>query len=344
MPSRRKKPYVIPIFIPHSGCPHRCTFCNQYATTGAGQSLPDQDKLRATVEHWLQYKSRQRGFTEISFYGGNFLGLEKSAIRRMLNEAACWVSAGKVDGIRFSTRPDTIDQDRVSLLAGYPVSTVEIGVQSMDDYVLGLVKRGHSSADSAAAVGMLKKAGYTVGCQIMTGLPGESRESAMATAEAVANLNPGFVRIYPLVVLAGSALAGQYRAGRFKPLGLDECIRQTADLYRVFEKKSIPVIRIGLQSSKELDAEGSILAGPYHPAMGHMVFSLLMLERACHELDKAPKLPETVEIRVHPVSESKMRGLKNANINTLENKYPDVRHFLLRPDSKVARDDVVVSL
>lgn len=343
MPSYREKPYVIPIFIPHSGCPHRCTFCNQYATTGSGEGLPDPDKLRATVEHWLQYKSRQRGFTEISFYGGNFLGLEKASIRRLLDEASCWVSAGKVHGIRFSTRPDTIDQDRVSLLAGYPVSTVEIGVQSMDDHVLTLVKRGHTSADSAAAAGMLKKAGYRVGCQIMTGLPGENRKSAMATAEAVANLDPDFVRIYPLVVLAGSVLARQYRAGRFKPLDLDECIRQTADLYSVFEKRRIPVIRIGLQSSKELDAEGSILAGPYHPAMGHMVFSLLMLERACHVLDKAPNLPETVKIRVHPASESKMRGLKNANISTLENTYPHVRHFLIRPDPKVALDDVVLA-
>ncbi|MFW5908012.1 MAG: elongator complex protein 3 [Desulfosalsimonas sp.] len=339
----RKKPYVIPIFIPHSGCPHRCTFCNQHSVTGSRESLPDPEKLGAEIEQWLQYRSRDRGFTEISFYGGNFLGLEKGRIRRLLDEAAYWVSSGKVHGLRFSTRPDTVNPETMSLIAGYPVTTVEIGVQSMDDRVLELLKRGHTSADSEDAAHTLKKAGYRLGCQIMTGMPGESRDSALATAGAVADLKPGFVRIYPLVVLSGSALAAEYRAGRFVPLELQECIRRTASLYRVFERNLIPVIRMGLQSSNELNTQGTILAGPYHQALGHMVFSHLMLQRARRILDAVPWLPETVEMRVHPSSVSRMRGLKNANIRLLESTYPCVRRFLVRPDPDVAEDDVVIS-
>lgn len=344
MPGNMGKPYVIPVFIPHSGCPHRCTYCNQNAVTGLRDRLPDPDGLQATVEYWLQYRKKGRSFTEISFYGGNFLGLEISAVRRLLDEAARWVSAGKVDGIRFSTRPDTVDQDRINLLADYPVSTVEIGVQSMEDRVLDRVRRGHSAADSVAAAERLKTAGYAVGCQLMTGLPGEGEESAINGAAAVAGLDPDFVRIYPLVVLEGSALASQYRAGRFKPLDLCDCVRRVASLYRVFCKNRIPVIRMGLQSSKELNTEGTILAGPYHPALGHMVLSELMLERAFQVLDAAPKLPETLEMRVHPAAVSRMRGLKNANISRLERRYPAVTRFLIQPDPAVDEDDVVLAV
>ncbi|MFP4194385.1 MAG: elongator complex protein 3 [Desulfosalsimonas sp.] len=343
MPAPKEKPYVIPIFIPHSGCPHRCTFCNQHAVTGSQEKRPGPESLRAAVEHWLQYRSRARGFTEISFYGGNFLGLEKDTIRRLLDEAACWVSSGKVHGIRFSTRPDTVDSETLSLIARYPVSTVELGVQSMDDRVLTLLKRGHTSADSAAAANMIKKAKYRLGCQIMTGLPGEDPEGAIATAAAAAALKPDFVRIYPLVVLSGSVLAAQYRAGRFEPLSLEQCVRRTAALYKVFERNGIPVIRMGLQSSKELDDRDTILAGPYHPALGHMVFSFLMLQRAFRLLDEAPQLPETVEMRVNPSSVSRMRGLKNNNIRTLESTYPHVRNFLVRPDPGVAQEEVVIA-
>ncbi|MCF8110993.1 MAG: radical SAM protein [Desulfobacteraceae bacterium] len=343
MSARKEKPYVIPIFIPHSGCPHRCTFCNQHSVTGSRQNLPDPEKLRQETGRWLQYKSRDRGFTEISFFGGNFLGLEKDTIRRLLDEAACWISSGKVHGIRFSTRPDTVDPETMRLIDKYPVTTVEIGVQSMDDRVLELLKRGHTSADSAAAANMLIKAGYSLGCQIMTGMPGESWDSARATAGAVADLKPDFVRIYPLVVLSGSVLAGEYKAGRFEPLDLEQCVRRTASLYKEFEKNRIPVIRMGLQSSKELNAQGTILAGPYHPALGHMVFSYLMLQRARRILDAVPWLPETVEMRVHPSSVSRMRGLKNANIRSLKSTYPRVRRFLVRPDPGVAQDEVVVA-
>lgn len=332
------------MFIPHSGCPHRCIYCNQKAVTGIRESMPGAGDLNAIVEHWLQYRRSDRGFTEISFYGGNFLGLDNISLQRLLDEASRWVKSGEVDGIRFSTRPDTVDRDRLNMLCRYPVSTVEIGVQSMNDRVLGRIKRGHSAADSSAAAGMLKKAGYRVGCQIMTGLPGENEKNAIDSALAVAELKPDFVRIYPLVVLAGSVLGAEYRAGRFKPLCLSECVKLSAALYRIFRRNRIPVIRIGLQASNELNAEGTILAGPYHPALGHIVLSRIMLEHAQEALDAAPNLPETVGIRVHPTAESRMRGIRNANLRELENKYPEVQRFLVRPDPVVDMESVMLAL
>ncbi|MGM0786191.1 MAG: elongator complex protein 3 [Thermodesulfobacteriota bacterium] len=338
-----EKPYVIPVFIPHSGCPHRCTYCNQKAVTGTQERMPGPQELRTEMEHWLQYRRKNRGFTEVSFFGGNFLGIEKDHVRRLLDVAADWVKAGKIDGIRFSTRPDTVDKDRLELLAGYPVSTVELGVQSMDDRVLARVKRGHSAADSASAADMLKNGGYRVGCQIMTGLPKEDENGSIRSAAAVAGLSPDFVRIYPLVVLSGSLLAAQYRKGRFQPLELKECVRRVAALYRVFSENRIPVIRMGLQASRDLNAGGAIVAGPYHPAFGHMVFSELMLEKAREVLDSAGQLPETVELRVNPSSVSRMQGLEKSNIKELEKNYPGVRRFIIRQDAGVDADDVVIS-
>ncbi|MFW6081496.1 MAG: elongator complex protein 3 [Desulfosalsimonas sp.] len=343
MQDSTEKPYVIPVFIPHSGCPHRCTYCNQKAVTGKEEQLPGPQDLRSELEHWLQYRGKNRGFTEISFYGGNFLGIEKEGIRRLLDEAAAWVKAGKIDGIRFSTRPDTVDRERLELLTGYPVSTVELGVQSMEDRVLARVKRGHRAADSAFAVEKLKKAGYRVGCQIMTGLPREDERGAINGAAAVAGLGPDFVRIYPLVVLAGSVLAAQYKKGLFAPLDLDECVKRVACLYKVFSKNKIPVIRMGLQASRDMNAEGTVLAGPYHPAFGHMVFSELMLEKACEVLDSAGHLPETAELRVNPSDISRMQGLKNSNIEKLEKIYPQVRRFVIRPDAAVNKNEVILA-
>ncbi len=305
--------------------------------------MPGPQELRTEMEHWLQYRRKNRGFTEVSFFGGNFLGIEKDHVRRLLDVAADWVKAGKIDGIRFSTRPDTVDKDRLELLAGYPVSTVELGVQSMDDRVLARVKRGHSAADSASAADMLKNGGYRVGCQIMTGLPKEDENGSIRSAAAVAGLSPDFVRIYPLVVLSGSLLAAQYRKGRFQPLELKECVRRVAALYRVFSENRIPVIRMGLQASRDLNAGGTIVAGPYHPAFGHMVFSELMLEKAREVLDSAGQLPETVELRVNPSSVSRMQGLEKSNIKELEKNYPGVRRFIIRQDAGVDADDVVIS-
>ncbi len=229
----------------------------------------------------------------------------------------------------------------MKLIAPYPVSTVELGVQSMDDSVLAATKRGHSAADSLRAAKMLKNNGYRIGCQLMTGLPGEDEKSALESAAAVAAMKPDFVRIYPLVVLSGSALASQYRAGRFTPLELDACTDRVKSLYRIFSDNAIPVIRIGLQSGRELDAKGSVLAGPYHPALGHMVLSSLMLDRAQQLLDSARDLPGTAELFVHPAAISRMRGLKNINIEKLKNRYPSVRRFEVRPDPNVAEGDVV---
>jgi len=197
------KPLVIPIFIPHWGCLHRCAFCNQNLITNQKPNLPDREAINAQVNHYLKFKG-DRTRVQLAFFGGNFLGLKESDRLNLLNPAQDLVSNNSVHQIRFSTRPDTVTPETLDSLIPYAVSTVELGVQSMDDTVLGLSKRGHTEADTRTAASLLKTRGYETGMQMMVGLPGDSDGTALKTADKIIALHPDFVRIYPLIVLKNS--------------------------------------------------------------------------------------------------------------------------------------------
>lgn len=315
----------MPVFIPQSGCPHRCVFCNQQAITGADAELPDFGTLRSEIRRFLEYRRESRGKTEISFFGGNFLGQAPEVIQNLLDVAAGFVEAGNVDGIRFSTRPDTVDDRRLDLIANYPVRTVEIGAQSMDDQVLALSKRGHCAEDTVSGVQLLRQRGYETGLQMMVGLPGENDASLLNTGQRIASLAPDFVRIYPTLVIKGSVLEKWYHSGRYTPLGLDRCIEQVKGLSRLFSEKHIPVARIGLQSNEGLDTGGELVAGPYHPAMGQMVASAVFLDKAAAVIaSSGDTFSKGVVLTVHPRMVSTMRGQKNSNLQRLTARFPNL--------------------
>jgi len=315
------RPFIVPVFIPHAGCPHRCVFCNQAAVTGHGGALPEPGNWTAHAGEFLRFRGRRQGTSQIAFFGGNFLGLPDERIRAMLIAASEYVHKALVDGIRFSTRPDTVNRKTLRLIAAFPVQTVELGAQSMDAEVLMLSRRGHTAADTLAAVELLKAAGYAVGLQVMVGLPGDDAARLMETGRRIADLKPDFVRIYPTLVLAGSVLETWYRAGRYRPLEVEEAVEQTMPLYRLFRQHGIAVIRTGLQPTVELSREGAVAAGPFHPAFGHLVQSACFLDAACKGLRCMSGSPRTLEIRVHPRSVSRMRGLKNANCEAIKREF-----------------------
>jgi histone acetyltransferase (RNA polymerase elongator complex component) len=336
------KPLVIPIFIPNLGCPHQCLFCNQHAVTGAAAKMPDAHDIRSTIKHYLQYKKPNRSGVELSFYGGNFLGLPAQWINRLLGDVSPFVAEGAVDGIRFSTRPDTIDNARLRYIREYPVTTIELGVQSMNDAVLAAANRGHTAAQTRSAAALLRQNGYRVGLQMMIGLPEDTPEGSMATAAAIIDLKPDFVRIYPMLVLAGSPLADWCAAGRYTPLSMDACVLQLKTLYRMFVARGIPVIRMGLQASSELNDPSVVLAGPYHPALGHMVRSAIMLDAAKQALAGKKVQGKDVVFTVHPAGYSRMQGLGKQNLETLKQSFGLSRVFV-RTDAGLPEDAVRVS-
>ena len=317
----KKKPFVIPIFIPHAGCPHRCVFCDQTRTTGRTGEPATAEALHETVTRFLSYRKDPARFTEISFYGGNFLGLATHRIINYLAFAAGYIHQGQAHGIRFSTRPDTVGQERLELLARFPVTTIELGVQSMHDEVLAVSRRGHSVQDIDAAVKRLKTTSYRIGLQMMVGLPGDSFERSMTTGERIAHMQPDFVRIYPTLVLKGSTLARWYHQGRYFPLGLDEAVVLVKSLYALFYGRAIKVIRLGLQATDGLDAGTDLVAGPYHPAFGELVHSALWLDAMRGALQGSVLPTGEVTIKVHPKLLSRVKGHKNRNLIALSREF-----------------------
>lgn len=320
----RIRPLVIPVFIPHAGCPHRCIFCNQVTVTRQQTSTPTAVSIRRQVERFLGFDHHKRPLTQIAFYGGNFLGLPKVTLTTALEQATTYVKNQKVDSLRFSTRPDTITEQRMDLIERYPVRTIELGLQSMNDRVLSISHRGHTADQSTTAVTLLKAHNYQVGVQLMVGLPGDNTKQALVSACKTAELKPDFVRIYPTLVLRKSPLAKWYAQGKYTPLSLNEAVEIVKKMHRLFDGYNIPVIRMGLQATEDLSSADTVIAGPYHPAFGHMVQSRLLYDRISNILEGHPGRinGHRIEFRVHPRWESKFRGLGNDNLNRLHGHFP----------------------
>ena len=331
------KPFIIPIFIPNMGCPHRCVFCNQTSITGHKDGRLSPEQVRERLSRFLAFKGDHRGTVEVAFYGGNFLGLPKSYGQSLLDAAQRFVEKGQVDSIRFSTRPDTVTNDTLKALAPYTVRVVEVGAQSMDETVLSLSRRGHTAKDTRKSVKLLKDHGLRVGLQIMPGLPGDTSESILETGRRVAELRPEFVRIYPTVVVKDTVLEKWYGSGRFKPLSLADAVELTKRLYLLFEARGICVIRMGLQATGSLLEPGNIVAGPFHPAFGHLVHSSVFLDLAARELEMQRTRSKRITLNVHPRNVPKMRGLRNHNIRQLIQRF-ELEELQVVPDHAVAEN------
>jgi histone acetyltransferase (RNA polymerase elongator complex component) len=212
----------------------------------------------------------------------------------------------------------------------------------MDDAVLNLIKRGHCAADTEKAVCILRKRNYEVGLQMMVGLPGEDETSSLLTAQRIANLHPDFVRIYPTVVLKGSLLAEWYQKAQYVPLSLEEAVLRVTAIYKLFNKHNIPVIRMGLQASEDLDEKDTVLAGPYHPSFGELVYSNIFFDKALDLLNKCKSLPASIALKVHPYSISKMRGHRNQNIKKLKAEFKNISIKIIT-DTTLSEDAVALA-
>jgi histone acetyltransferase (RNA polymerase elongator complex component) len=333
-------PLVIPIFIPHSGCPHQCVFCNQTAITGQKAFLPDAARVAEIIKTYLAH-SMPRSRVEVAFFGGNFLGLAPGQICGLLESVRPFLDTGVVHGIRFSTRPDTVTKNRLEQIGAYPVSLVELGVQSMDDPVLAKVNRGHTREDTCRAMDLLDAFNMNTGVQIMAGLPGDTREGVIQTAQTLTVMKPKTARIYPTLVLKNTLLARWYQHGTYQPLTLDQAVDITSRAYGVFSQAGVTVIRMGVHVS---DAQmGSILAGPWHPAFGHLVLSQILYRKTIRTIQAlgTSQVSGRIQLRIHPSRESRLRGDRNSNLRRVEKKFPGM-DFRVWPDPAMAIDQVKI--
>ncbi len=301
----------ISIFVPHIGCPNKCSFCNQRYITGVCKA-PRADDVINAVRTACTSSHYDPSNTEIAFFGGSFTAINRNYMHSLLEPASQFVKDGIVSGIRISTRPDAINDEILALLKEHNVTAIELGAQSLNDRVLRLNKRGHTVADVYSAAELIRQYGFELGLQIMTGLYADSDASAIKTAQKVIEIRPDTVRIYPTIVLKDTDLAALYLDDKYKPQTLDSAVNLASKLYSMFSEEGIRVIRLGLHSIEE----DAYLAGPWHPAFSELCQSQIMLNKALKKLGEKG----TYTIYVAPSAISKMIGQKRSNISFLEDR------------------------
>lgn len=306
----------ISIFVPHIGCPNKCSFCNQRYITGScwAPCAADVEKAVAAAKGSRNFDSKT---AEIAFFGGSFTAINRNYMTALLKAAEQFVKDGTVKGIRISTRPDAIDDEILTLLKEYGVTSIELGAQSMNDRVLRMNNRGHTSGDVERASRLIREYGFELGLQMMTGLYGDSDNSAVKTAERLIALKPDTVRIYPTIVLKDTDLAALYADNIYKPQTLDSAVTLASKLYKLFTENGIRVIRLGLHSIEE----EAYIAGPWHPAFSELCQSQIMLTGVLSSLTEKGKY----NIKVAKSSVSKMTGQGRKNIIFLKSRGYDCR-------------------
>lgn len=304
----------IAIFVPHLGCPQQCSFCEQNTITGANRQPPPSQE-----DVWSAAEVAARGTfdasqAEIAFFGGSFTAIERGYMLSLLEAAKAAVERYGFKGIRCSTRPDAIGREVLEILREHNVTAIELGAQSMDDEVLRLNRRGHTAEDTRRAAGLIRRAGFELGLQMMTGLYGDTPEKSLETARRLIELEPATARIYPTIVLPGTELCRLYRAGEYAPQTLEEAVELCSRLLQMFAWAGVKVIRMGLHAGPELEQKR--VAGPYHPAFRQLCESRMFLHETLARLSESG--PGEYTIPVEPRMISTALGQGKCNLRELE--------------------------
>jgi len=333
---------IIPVFIMNSGCPHRCVFCNQKISAGNHPATITKELLDTEVTSYLNWHKNKAGKVEIAFYGGNFTGIDPESQEELLALANAFVRKGVVNAIRISTRPDYVDQEKLSLLKQYNVSTVEIGAESFVDDVLSRAQRGHNAADIENAVTLLKKNGFETGLHLMAGLPGDTPEGFDYSLNKTIELHPDTVRLHPVIIFSGTALAEDFNQGKYSPLDIEEAVSLCSRAWEKLSAAGMRIIRMGVQMTPEMQQNGAVLAGPVHPAFGSLVLSAVFLRNMISALEKISRDSRDIIFYISERDVSSFRGLKNMNIQAIKKLYPGAR-LIVESSPNRPRGEIVVT-
>ncbi|SHH17871.1 elongator complex protein 3 [Clostridium grantii] len=328
-----KNHYIIPIFVSHEGCPHQCVFCNQDSITGS-VSPETKASVEKTISDYLKTINRENSIVEVSFYGGTFTGIPLEKQRELLSVAFEYKAKKLIDKIHLSTRPDYIDKSILNHLKDYSVDIIELGVQSMDNEVLVKSGRGHSEEDVVKAVKLIKEFDFTLGIQIMIGLPGDTFQKDIETIKKVIALQPNLCRLYPALTIKNTYMEKMLDMKEYLPYELEETVDVVKTMYSMLLANDINVIRIGLQPTEEINEGADIIAGPFHPAMRELVESKIFNEFILKTLNEIPF--NQVVVKVNNKDISKVYANKKKYFNEMISKIKD-KKIMVKQDSLVDR-------
>lgn len=307
-----KNYYIIPIFVPHEGCPHNCVFCNQDRITGVRDKV-DGTKVKEIIEEYYRTIKNKDATIEVSFFGGTFTAIKEEKQRELLSVAKRYKDLGIVDKIRMSTRPDYINDYILTYLKEYDVDIIELGVQSLNDEVLTAAGRGHTVEDVINASKLIKKYGIVLGHQLMPGLPKSNKEKDINSAKLSIQLKPEIIRIYPSLVIKDTPMEIMYNRGEYTPYTLDLAVDVSKQIYFMYKKEGINVIRIGLQPTDTINEGRDIIDGPFHPAFRELVESSLLIDKIKQEI-----ISDNLEILINNRDVSKLYANKKYYFNKLK--------------------------
>ena len=332
------KHYVIPIFVPHLGCPNDCVFCNQKSISGQ-QKMITKEEIKNTIDFYLENIKDKQAKKEVAFFGGSFTGIDVEKQEEFLQTAYQYIKNGKIDSIRISTRPDYINKAILKRLKKYRVKTIELGVQSANDYVLKQSRRNHTFEDVKKASKLIRRYRFNLGHQMMIGLPESTKIDEINTAKELIKLKPQMVRIYPVLVIKNTKLEKDYLDKKYKPLTVVQAIEICKEIVPMFMKKKIEIIRIGLQNTDEItdpSIKGSeVVAGPYHPAFRQLVESSLWYDNIVERTKELNVKVKKVQITVNPKDVNNVVGHKRENIDMLKDMYE--LDLIVKQDEKIKK-------
>ena len=357
----------IPIFIPQKACPHQCIYCNQSYISGQ-QTAPTLCEVQHTIERYLSTAEKDTDI-QVAFFGGTFTGLDIEEQKNYLETVKPYITSGRIQSVRLSTRPDYINTEILDILKHYNVTDIELGAQSLDKEVLRFSERGHTAQDVEHASQLIRSYGFNLGLQMMIGLPKDTPEKSISTAEKIVSLGAVSSRIYPTLVIDRTPLAAMYKQGLYEPLTIENAVNQTKEVYKILNNANIKVLRVGLHPSEDLINGKGYLAGPFHVSFFELVKTALWKDKfsgiiseintnvpkdnSAIPFNNAPNSPcqikksdttrnlhEITCITVNPKDINYAIGYKSSNLRLLRQYFPNIK-FL--QDKNVARDTFVIS-
>lgn len=330
---KKRSQLIIPVFIPHEGCPYRCAFCNQSKITGV-QAPSDQEIVHDAIRTYLDVfdSGNLPEKREVAFYGGSFTGLTVERQKKLLGAVQPWINSGHVHSIRVSTHSLLVNELNISFLKENGVQVVELGIQSTNNKVLNAVGRPCDFEIVKSAVNSIRYKGLRLGLQLMPGLPEDDESIFMQSVKDVMGLGPDFVRIYPTLVIKNTKLYEMYRVGEYSPWSLDRMLGLVKETMKEFEKAGIPVIRVGLHADSSMLE--NLVDGPYHPSFRYLVDSLIARDNMYAMIDRLPSIPPIITFKVPSRKVSLYLGHKKDNIRAIINRYGIENIFIQQIDNQ----------
>lgn len=334
----KEKHFNIPIFIPELACPFQCIYCNQQKISGKSH-LPEPTEILDIIKTHLSTIPVSNSHVELAYFGGNFTGIPFDDQEELFKLVQPFIQKGQISGIRISTRPDYINSEILKLLKKYKVKSIELGAQSLDDDVLIQSARGHTLQDIENAAELILKSGFSLGLQMMIGLPGDTLEKSIFTAKKIIELDADNTRIYPTLVIKETQLEKLYQEGKYNPLSLDEAVDWSKELLLLFEQSGVKVLRLGLHPSEGLLSGTDLVAGPFHQSFRELVLSAIWKDKLNFLIQKSG---DKIEILVPAKQINYAIGYNAKNRKMLEQYFGQVKFRVSEKAEEIAEGFIII--